>query len=318
MGLCNERDKLASGSFGTVYRCKYKNTKNSINNICTNMSSIEKLEENKCDPGVRNSNYATKKFNTDDFERRRKDWYSEILAVKKLLCSNIPNKEKYYSIPNDVCTDDNMNHYIQMGFDGHDLFYICNEYDRTNEILNTKIHNNLHSYLIHMFQAIVLLHVNNFVHIDLKEENIFFNEHTVNSIKLGDFGYLKYITPNSNVTNLSGTPEFMPPKLFYTKNRRFFLKKKKVIITKPIYIYNICCLDVYAMGKVLEGLCKSWILDNNPKLKTFILTEMIPRMNPNILNKTTDIITSVSCLGLLYNFDNKIDQFYQWIKNNIN
>ena len=65
------------------------------------------------------------KYNPREIETEAQKFWEE---NKIFEVSEDPNKEKYYSIPNDICTDKNMNHYIQMDFDGHDLFYICNEF----------------------------------------------------------------------------------------------------------------------------------------------------------------------------------------------
>ncbi|XP_022101402.1 myosin light chain kinase, smooth muscle-like isoform X2 [Acanthaster planci] len=68
-------------------------------------------------------------------------------------------------------------------------------------------------YMRQVCEGVQHMHQNNFLHLDLKPENIMCVDKIGTSIKLIDFGMARKLEPDENVKVLFGTPEFVAPEV---------------------------------------------------------------------------------------------------------
>ena len=63
-----------------------------------------------------------------------------------------------------------------------------------------------------MIGRIEYVHVKNFIHRDIKDDNIFVNQD--GTFKLGDFGISKELSKSGRAASMRGTPLYMAPEIF--------------------------------------------------------------------------------------------------------
>ena len=305
MGRCNSsKDLVASGSYGKVYACKVINHHN-LESFCT-----RKLSKKKCVKyPLKSKKYVSKEFYKSKPNKSKEEyWTEEIKMIKPILC-NKKIEKKYFSIPNSSCKDQKGNYYLQSFNDGIDMFEILT--NKKNKKIKKYLLQNIINYLADIFKGLSILHINNFVHLDIKPENILFSLKN-KQIKIADFGFLTKINKRTKVS-LKGTRDFqIPSDIVYEKNYlNEYLGKTRFKFGKKNYdIYNWCKSDIYSIAITIKDI----LLNNDDFLKNKdyqILT---------VLYKTCysfniyEIPNSIECLQLI-NFYRKDLNLEKWILN---
>ena len=98
------------------------------------------------------------------------------------------------------------------------------------------------NWLFQVCLALQYLHENSIVHRDIKPSNIFLMEN--NTIKLGDFGLSKIISPYHRTKTLAGTPLYLAPELL-KEIKEIEKEKKKRSIKLKDYSYEV---DMWSLG----------------------------------------------------------------------
>ncbi len=133
--------------------------------------------------------------------------FDTVVKLNKLCDTTL----KYYKI------NDAKNAILMDYIEGDDLFNICEtemfKYDIFNlEYCNSIMKDNKFiTYIAKLIDAIKLLHDNNFVHRDIKIENIMITKD--DNLFLIDFYTLLYIDKNYEGVNANGTLEYMSPEI---------------------------------------------------------------------------------------------------------
>ena len=198
---------IGRGSFGKVYLIKSKTTKKEFA-----LKEIE-LEESKL-----KSNTITGEVNI-----LRKLDHPNIISFKGAFNSN---DHKFLNIITEYADNGDFEEIIK--FHSIDKKYFGEE-----DILN---------WLFQVCLALQYLHENSIVHRDIKPSNIFLMEN--NTIKLGDFGLSKIISPLHRTKTLAGTPLYSAPELLKEIEEIKKAKKKKDIELKE-YSYEV---DIWSLG----------------------------------------------------------------------
>ena len=198
---------IGRGSFGKVYLIKSKTTKKEFA-----LKEIE-LEESKL-----KSNTITGEVNI-----LRKLDHPNIISFKGAFNSN---DHKFLNIITEYADNGDFEEIIK-------IHSIDKKYFGEEDILN---------WLFQVCLALQCLHENSIVHRDIKPSNIFLMEN--NTIKLGDFGLSKIISPLHRTKTLAGTPLYSAPELLKEIEEIKKAKKKKDIKLKE-YSYEV---DIWSLG----------------------------------------------------------------------
>jgi len=112
--------------------------------------------------------------------------------------------------------------------------------------LNQKIDND--NLIYELLSAINFLHENNFVHCDIKPDNILIKN---NRLKLADLGLvgLKYLLPNACLHAVFSPPEFIIYSL--KENTRDYDILENFIINKKYKFLSAESLDIWAVGMII-------------------------------------------------------------------
>ena len=198
------------------------------------------------------------------------------------------------------------------------LFEICN-YDLFDYIYITKSgfnENIAKKIFIQILNSVEFIHNNNFVHCDIKPENILIDNNF--KIKLIDFGYsIKLKNENEKIFKIKGTKIYSPPEIYYNINNN---------INKG-FDGKFC--DIFSLGVVLFVLImgifpfkNAMINDNYYKLiikndwKSF--WKKINKNNKKISDEFRDLFQKMVCFEPKKRIKiNEIKEHF-WLKNNFN
>ncbi|ULT95623.1 hypothetical protein L3Y34_004374 [Caenorhabditis briggsae] len=107
----------------------------------------------------------------------------------------------------DAFEDDNEMVMIYEFMSGGELFEkVADEHNRMSE-------DEAVEYMRQVCKALCHMHENNYVHLDLKPENIMFTTKRSNELKLIDFGLTAHLDPKQSVKVTTGTAEFAAPEV---------------------------------------------------------------------------------------------------------
>jgi serine/threonine protein kinase len=65
-----------------------------------------------------------------------------------------------------------------------------------------------------LLEAVQYLHYNRYAHMDIKPENMLFDDPTTMNVVLTDFGLTRYVHANEKLDSITGTIVFLPPEVF--------------------------------------------------------------------------------------------------------
>ena len=179
---------------------------------------------------------------TYDNERHNQKMENIIREIDVLKnYTSVPEKKKYKIAKNTmlyafISTLKFPNHIHTIILNNYDLYYQYINYEGECDLQNIfqKIYDNnnlsiwdknitkkMHSFIIHILEGIKYLHINKIVHLDIKPENILYNELLTNvnfgrRFKLIDFGFASQEPFSYCLHNLSGTPGYTP--IYYNRN----------------------------------------------------------------------------------------------------
>jgi len=208
--------KLGEGAFGVVYECEVigTNTKVAIKVIDLQMAAKNNMTFNEIKGEV--------------------DVLMEIDSPYVMKCTESERVENKFYI---VCE------YVK----GKELISLLEEDGRMSEKLAKEIFQKILIGVSHM-------HMNKFIHRDLKLENIFvkFNNNSkeIDEIKIVDLGFGKKIW--SQTTGFMGTPNYMPPEVF--NNLPYDFKFDSFSLGVILYTMFVC--DFPFNGSSVDQLSK--------------------------------------------------------------
>lgn len=173
--------------------------------------------------------------------------------------------------------------HIIMDYCGHDLFHIYQyESSRITKAINNAYKNKPYNYQKNMFQnemknrflpifyqianAMQCLHTNNYVHFDIKPDNIVVSPD--NNVKFIDAGSLTYINNMGKPTLVYGSIDYMAPELH-----------NKSLISNTLKLFKT---DIYSYGKMMERMNINIF---NPKIMAQLMAS-----NPEDRPSVEDII----------------------------
>ena len=168
---------VGKGSYGTVYRAKYKPT---------------------------DEVFAIKKMSISNIKHY--DIKYIINEIKILASHNCPNIVKYYTVFSSLNSVYIVTEYAEQG----DLYQLI----KKHKTQHTKFkENEVWHYFTQICFAIQYLHKNNILHRDIKSANIFIDKN--NNVKLGDFGVVKVMYYHMLYAYTQvGTPYYMSPEIY--------------------------------------------------------------------------------------------------------
>jgi serine/threonine protein kinase len=224
-----------------------------------------------------------------DFLIKKNDYIVKICKESKLIDIN-NNKllikflkdgvKKYdeYKInkifSNNLTSKLNLNGYFLEYLGDYDLFdSLTDLITLQNNIWITNTNSNINEFMIHMFEALEYLKENNIVHLDIKPENIIYNNTKTfipfgKRFKLVDFGFADSYPFERYSHKICGSTDYIPYNSTKKKSNKWYINnnpndwlfnpiQKKYI--HYIYRYNakpelIYKTDVYSMGVVFNQL----------------------------------------------------------------
>lgn len=105
-------------------------------------------------------------------------------------------------------------------------------------------------YFIQIVNAIEYLHCEGVVHRDLKAENLLLTE-DLRTVKIADFGFSNYFTPNCLLSTWCGSPPYAAPELF---EGRHYNGPKADIWSLGVVLYVLVCGALPFDGHTLQSL----------------------------------------------------------------
>ena len=165
--------------------------------------------------------------------------------------------------------------------DGMELFYFLKDIKKEKPYLLTKNNYQLTKTIIsQIILALEFMHNNDFVHLDIKPENILINR--LGYIKIIDFGFARRL--NKNIKNeyytlyrtdqVEGTIEYLSPEML----RKYYGK------CSDIWSLGILLLELSTNKIIFENYSKESILNIIKKCKIeYIISENIPILLKNLL-----------------------------------
>lgn len=211
--------KLGIGGFGSIklYQCKNKCFFKNRGVIEERVEFFEKDEEennNLCDFRYCNELFVVKKIKIqkkdihDLYFKDTSDFKYELLYKEYYIGQKLNNEYiiKTYGVDVDKFS------LILEYCPGIDLFdYLSKSKYRNNPNMTKFVY-----IYMQILEAVEYLHDNNIAHMDLKLENIMYNNVT-KKIKIIDFGQADYFKTNEKYiysTTIKGTIEYLPPEVF--------------------------------------------------------------------------------------------------------
>ena len=208
-------EEINRGSVGRVYKAKFKTIKTERFAACKFLLS-KKPEE------------ISEKVRK---EKNEKPGSMEILIHSKLKHKNIPDIYGYYTINGGGC--------ISMEYEKFgDLRHFRKELIKKNYFTEALI-----SYIsVQILQAILYLHINKIIHMDIKQENVLIDECL--TAKLTDFSVsLQYRSAKKHIQlKRNGTCYYMSP---------------EILSEKKIQVKNASKIDMYSFGVLLYSMAFS-------------------------------------------------------------
>ncbi|TPP67327.1 Serine/threonine kinase [Fasciola gigantica] len=132
---------------------------------------------------------------------------------------------------------------------------------KRNGRLEDKLARNLTSQIV---SALKHMHSNGVVHRDLKAENILFVTSTF--VKVGDFGFSKFVSPNDALTTFCGSPPYAAPELFVADS---YIGPAVDLWALGVLIYYMSVGHLPFRGDSIAKI-KCLILDGNVEYPAFL------------------------------------------------
>lgn len=193
----------------------------------------------------------------------------------------IYNYEKYYSIPEDlgfiIKKGDNFYRYLEdlvkfeymtifqdelyccyMNYAGrNDLLDIINLIDYHNDFSIIKNYKSIHKFIEQILCGLKFLHEKDIAHLDIKPENIMYNEYD-NKFRIIDFGFSSKYPFDDYIQTVKGTPGYFPKQFDNTEVSESLpmIYANDMDHIPPMklnrrFVYKI---DSYCFGRTLQAL----------------------------------------------------------------
>ena len=215
---------LGKGKFGKCYECKSED-----NDLIYAIKVLNKATFNE------NSN--------NEIGQKIKEMIKEEIKIQQSFnCSKIVKIKAYFE-------DDNNVYIVLENCKNKSLSDLLERRKHLTEI-------EVQCYIFQLIEGLKIIHKNNYIHRDLKPQNLFLDDKL--ELKIGDFGLATIINENEKKKDIVGTPIFVAPEIVNENNIGYSFEVD--IWAIGIIMYNLLTGDYPFKGdekKLYEKILKS-------------------------------------------------------------
>ncbi|XP_005406910.1 PREDICTED: serine/threonine-protein kinase Nek11 isoform X2 [Chinchilla lanigera] len=243
------RQRLGSGSFGTVYLVSDKKARQGEELKVLKEISVGGLNPNE----TVQANLEAQLLSTLDHP-----------AIVKFYASFM--EQDNFCIITEYC-------------EGRDLDYKIQEYKGAGKIFTE---NQIIEWFIQLLLGVDYMHERRILHRDLKSKNIFLKN---NLLKIGDFGVSRLLMGSCDLaTTLTGTPHYMSPEALKHQG----CDTKSDIWSLACILYEMCCMEHAFTGSTFLSIVLNIVGGDTPSLPERYPQELNTIME-SMLNKSPSL-----------------------------